>query len=291
MVAGKKVKKEKTLHYCTMQLSQKCEEDNGLRDINNFYTTEGNPFYKRNRVNVCKDCLKEYIYVDGEENLQNFKKALRVFDFPFIEKDYISALNDKKETVGMYLKNIYLNHKNKTWEDGDLETSEEFIDYIEREDLDEALIRRWGYGYTDRDYEWLEEIYAEWINNHECEALNIRKLVQSLCMKELEIRKKREVGEDVSKLEESYMKLMDSAKLTPKSMGSIDSDNGKTFGVWLKDIEKNRPAEFFADKKIYHDYDGIYGYFENFILRPMKNLLIGTREFSKEFSVEHEDEE
>ena len=67
-----------------------------------------------------------------------------------------------------------------------------------------------------------------------------------------------------------------------------ETDSSKIFGVWLKDIEQYRPAEYFEDKKLYEDYDGIMEYFNKFVLRPMRNLLTGSRDFDKEFSLEED---
>ena len=44
-------------------------------------------------------------------------------------------------------------------------------------------------------------------------------------------------------------------------------------------------AEYFKDKSIYEDYDGILDYIKRFVFRPLKNLLTGTREFDKEFNI------
>ena len=58
--------------------------------------------------------------------------------------------------------------------------------------------------------------------------------------------------------------------------------------VLLKDIENYKPCEYFEDKSIYEDFDGIGDYFNRFVLRPMRNLLTGSRDFDKEFMIEHE---
>jgi hypothetical protein len=63
------------------------------------------------------------------------------------------------------------------------------------------------------------------------------------------------------------------------------------YGAWVRDIEKYRPAEYFEDKKIYFDFDKIGEYFQRFTLRPLKNLLTGSRDFDKEFSIEEDNGE
>ena len=112
-----------------------------------------------------------------------------------------------------------------------------------------------------------------------------------ICIKELEIRKARQMGKPTDKLEKALRESMADASLTPKTMSEINkTDSEKTFGLWVKDIENNRPAEYFEDKALYEDYDHIGEYFDRFIKRPLKNLLTGSRDFDKEYNVEDGEE-
>ena len=134
------------------------------------------------------------------------------------------------------------------------------------------------------DLIWLESDYSEWITNHDCDKLSVRRLVQRICIKELELRKAQEKGLPTDKLEKAYLDLLNSGNLTPRTMNATnETESTKTFGVWLRDIEKTRPCEYFEDKKIYEDYDHIKEYIDRFLFRPLKNLITGSRDFDKEF--------
>lgn len=282
-------KKKVKLNYCTMQLAGKCKNKEGILPESEFYTANS-VFYINGKYNICKNCLREYVYEsNGDINTNKLKNIFRVYDIPFFEKEWESALNDDKETIGVYFKNIYLNHKNQSWIDGDFQES----DKVRSNSLgmdDEELIARWGEGWSISDMQWLERDYMEWLTHHDCDKLSVQKLVQMICIKELEIRKARESGKPTDKLEKSLMEIMNSSNLTPRNMSAVnETDSTKIFGIWLKDIEQNKPAEYFKDKSLYYDYDNIMDYFNRFILRPMKNLLVGSREFDKEFMIENED--
>lgn len=280
---------ENETNYCTMQLAKKCKNKNGVLAISEFYTANNNPFYKNGKFNICKNCLKEFVYVNGEFSVKNFKTILRIYDIPFLEKDLESAISDKKETIGVYMKNIYLNHKGKTWLDGDMDDITN-KNALNSEDCDVELINRWGLGFTSNELQWLEQDYHEWTTHHDCEKLSIQRLVQMICIKELEIRNARQSGSPTDKLEKSLRELMNDTNLTPKTMSAVnETDSSKIYGMWIKDIETEKPAEYFKNKKIYSDYDGIMEYFNRFILRPMKNLLTGSREFDKEFMIEDDE--
>ena len=55
--------------------------------------------------------------------------------------------------------------------------------------------------------------------------------------------------------------------------------------MWIGDIERYTPAEFYQDKSLYKDADGIGSYASRFIFRPLKNLLTGSKEIDKEFNL------
>lgn len=285
-----KTKKVIETNYCTMQLSDKCKNKDGVLPISEFYSSVS-PFYANGRVGICKTCMKEYVYdSNGDINVNKLKNIFRIYDIPFFEKEWESSLNDEKETIGVYFKNLYLNHKEQSWLDGDIQESDSARTNTLGVD-DEDLIARWGESWSISELQWLERDYTEWLTHHDCDKLSVQKLVQMICIKELEIRNARQSGKATDKLEKSLMEIMSNSNLTPRNMSATnETDSTKIFGVWLRDIEQNRPSEYFEDKSIYEDFDGIKDYFDRFVLRPMKNLLVGSRDFDKEYMIENEDD-
>lgn len=159
---------EQGLNYCTMQLANKCKNNNGLLNINDFYNSNNEIIFKNKKMPVCKHCLKEYVYVDGVVDVLKFKNILMVCDYPFYEVEFKSALDDKKETLGMYFKNIQLNHKGATWINGDVSINNMQItldgDLIEDDfRATSEIIRFWGVGYSNEDYRFLQEYYKDLI--------------------------------------------------------------------------------------------------------------------------------
>ena len=220
----------------------------------------------------------------------NFKAILRTFDRPFLTDVFNDASNAKGEFIGVYFKLMGLNYKTLTWEASD-DKDNKTVNPITDKLTDGDLYDKWG-NYPLDELNWLERNYYEWVTNHDCSKLSTRKLIMTICIKELEIKKAREKGLSTEKLEKSWLDLLNSSNLTPRTMNyTNETESAKTFGVWLRDIEKTRPCEYFEDKKLYEDYDGIKSYIERFLLRPMKNLISGSREFDKEFQpLEFEDE-
>lgn len=281
---------DNNIYYCIAQVSDKCRNKKGVLTIKDFYMASNLNLFKNGKVSICKECMKEYVYIDKQINIDRFKKILMLCDLPFFSREFESALSDSKETIGVYMKNIYLNYKDKTWNDGEIDKKTE-IKTDEDSDftVTKEMKKRWGRNYSTDDYEFLEDTYYEWCNKYKSDTLSEQKTFQFLTLKELEIRKAREQGSSTDKLEETYRRFSSDANVIPRDANAMnDSENLNTLGIWTRDIEKYRPAEYFEDKKVYNDNDNMKSYYERFILRPLKNLLIGTREFDREFNVENE---
>lgn len=290
----------KEIQRCTM-----CGEVKPVT-VANFYKSYSILFKNNydNRMCWCKDCVLGYVSELNNNIYHNEYKSLQevcnLMDI-YYNADLYSSLRDSAKEKGddtpQY--NIYIQkvnslpqYRGKVFSDSE-ELSENIkVELEEIEINDKELSKRWGKSWSREDLQWLEENYTEWLTHNDCEKLSVQRLVQMICIKELEIRQTREMGKPTDKLEKSLMELMNSSNLTPRTMSAMnETDSTKVFGMWLKDIEQYKPAEYFEDKKLYFDFDGILEYFNKFILRPMKNLLVGTRDFDKEFALEEDIEE
>ena len=60
-------------------------------------------------------------------------------------------------------------------------------------------------------------------------------------------------------------------------------------GIGIEEIEKYTPAEYYKDKKLFKDTDEIGNYWERFIKRPLKNLILGSKVRDTEFYVKDEE--
>lgn len=276
-------------NYCTMQYSSKCRNKNGINPASNYYSSGESKFYSNGKFNICKDCIREFVYIDNDINIDNFKTILRIFDIPFFQKDFDSAVLDKKETIGTYMKNIAFNHKSKTWLDGDVDVTINTDSLTDNGfEVTKAVIKRWGKGYTADQYEEMEETYNEWCSNYSDDTLSERKTYKMLTLKEMDISIAREQGKPTDKLEETYRKFMQDANVVPKDKDDSkdESNNSKTWGTITEDIERVSPAEYYKHKKLYKDFDGFVEYLNRFIFRPIKNILTKTKEYDKEFTIE-----
>lgn len=273
---------------------------------NNFYKSssplfEGNP---EGRMCWCKNCINELyknIFKECKSETKAIYEVCQRIDAYFY-RGLIDTMKQKieneelsKETCcGWYLGKVTSlpAFAKKTFRDSDpLEDIEVIQNEANVVTTEKQLIKKWGDKYSLEDLVFLEEHYAEWEERIDTSKLQVQKLIIRICTAELQLTKVEPGSAREEAIERRLMGLMDKANLTPKSMSKLDGgDSNKVYGVWIRDIEQTRPAEYFQDKKLYEDYDGLLEYFNRFILRPLKNLLLGTREFDFEFNLEKDDE-
>lgn len=139
----------------------------------------------------------------------------------------------------------------------------------------------WGKGLTRDDYEFLETELADWRESHKCDNKADLTLLKEICLKELDLRKAREEGKDVDKLQTGLQNLMKTASVDPSKSSSINSQSkaSDSYGAWVKDTETMTPAEWHDKQEKYKDMDGLTTYLTNFVKRPILNFLSGTRNF------------
>lgn len=267
------------------------------RNKHNFYQSNNsihNTDFYGGFAPICKGCMRSMCF-DANNNIDinGLLKVLKLLDKPFIQLEYIKLLSEGNFDLGNYLKDISLNsYGNKHFIDSDnynneINNTKDIMSESNNFEITPELIIKWGKGYNKEDYKILENMYEQWTTKYKSDTLAEQKTFKFLCLKEFEIMDARTNNKPVDKLEDTYIKFMNAANVTPKDSNASDPDNMNSLGIWIHEIEKTRPAEYFKDKKIYKDFDSLTDYLQRFIFRPLKNLLTGSRDFDSEFNVEH----
>lgn len=149
-----------------------------------------------------------------------------------------------------------------------------------------ASIERWGVGiFEDDDYKILDDHYKMLKRqNPNCDN-NQEIFIKDLCYTKLQqfnaMRDKK--PDDFEKFTKLYRDTFKQAGL--KTIQEADSSNDEVFGVTLATISQYTPEEYYKNKKLYKDFDGIGSYVSRFLLRPLKNLMTGSKERDKEYCV------
>lgn len=245
------------------------------------------------RFPICKDCIKKRIYIrdTGEIDKNAFKSMLQKLNLPFWDILYQKALMDDRETFGTFITLLNTFYKTRStemcWEDGEMDGKPDSKNALDITNIKEnnstatkERILDWGRGFSDDEYDFLDNELEEWKKTYKWGKRAELILLKEICMTLLRIREARESNGDVSKLQKDLQDLMKTASIDPAKANI--ADNGKSldaFGVWIKDIETKKPAEWFEDQEKYKDMDSFVPYIKNYIVRPIKNFLTGNRDF------------
>ena len=257
-----------------------CGEDK--RPAIDFYLSRSK-LYKFNdgRMPICKECLSSLFkelnakYSDEVKALYHLCMLFDIyFDRDLVEKS--SANNNFSEEDNLlksYMKNVNSLNQYKfkdsmssdciVLDDNLLVNKKEEIEeniYEEREmtpELKRLCLKRWGSGYSDEDYIYLEDNYAEFYEAYAHDTPAERMLLMNITKTLLEGEKSRKSGD--KKGYENMLKLVSSmltdAAIKPSQKKTMGDEVGECFGVFIENLEKNEPVNEAIDD--FADVDNI----------------------------------
>lgn len=288
-------------HICT------CCGKSYKRQNNNFPSTKSPLFASNNGyVTVCKNCTDKYYYQVVDFFSGNEEKAIEricgLYDW-FYDEYAVAAsrrISADRSRIGAYPAKLNLRQSadsGSTFLDYIKLKANEAIDTYERLEevkqndpasISDRTVKKWGLGYTPEEYDLLNSHYKT-LKDQASDDLVTENLIRELCTIKVQQSRSLILGEvdKYVKLTDLYQRTLGNANLKPKNNKETElSAQSDMFGTWARDIEKYAPADFFSDKKIYKDYDGLGDYFNRFIVRPFKNLITGSKEMDSEFSIQ-----
>lgn len=274
----KEIKKNKTVNknkyrcfYCRKEFA----ETNFYKSNSIFYSNIG-------KLPYCKQCIEkfyQYFYekYTNEGCLAPEKKAIQrlcmIFDVYYKEDVYNFAIDDIEKRginispMGAYMKMIQLsqyNRKKESYENTISEAEQErfamsaIIDASSNIVVDQKITDFWGKGFTDEDYTFLQREYDDWVTRHECQTKAQEEVFKRICFKQLEILKATRLGEDTKNLDDTFQKLLDTAKLQPKQNSSEAMSDAQTFGTLIDKWENTRPLPEIDEELKDVDKIGLY---------------------------------
>lgn len=279
----------------------KCEKPFQSR---NFYKSNSS-FYINGYLPICKDCLDETFEMYVKE-YHSAKRAVQricmAYDIYYSDAIYNKCLDgDGSISIATYIqKSSMPQHKNKTFDtslgEGFYFTGESnginmgVADCGEEPEADPKLVEKWGAGFLPDDYEVLESHYITLKKNNPNANNNQEIFITSLCHLNMMMVKalKNADLDGYAKANDQYSKTFTKAGL--KTVQEVDMSSDDCWGEWVRRIEEYTPAEYYKNKSLFKDFDGIGDYFKRFVLRPLKNLMHGTTDRDYEYCVKDGDE-
>jgi len=268
-----------------------------------FYRSNSMIYGKNGYMPICKDCLAllydRYLRMYESAYLA-IKRLCMIYDL-YYSDSIVDACYKNKATfpIGDYMKKLNLSsYKGKTFENSLREgfffdmkepstvPSDQKADPVSA--IPESVRSRWGAGFSDEEYKALEEHYR-YIKkaNPDCDS-NQEIFIMDLCQTKMQQISAMKSGrtDDYIKLTESYRKTFAQAglKTTTESIEGADD----RWGDYTRMVSQYTPEEYYKDKKLYKDFDGLGEYFKRMLLRPLRNLKFGTTDRDEEFFVDDE---
>lgn len=279
-----------------------------------FYRSNSN-FYTNGILPICKNCFVRKFSEYAKTYMSNKKAMQRMcmaFDVYFNEDVFDKCDTKDDAVVGKYFRHLNLGqHKEKNFDssldEGIFELSgdrkrvkgkrvaivDEY-DNVQEETESSKIspkdIEKWGIGFDLLDYEVLNTHYKTLKKANPNMDDNQEIFITDLCyakMQQMKALRENRV-DDYNKLTENYRKTFQQSGI--KMVRDNTAVNDFSFGVNIESIEKYTPAEFYKNKDLYKDFNGIGEYIERFMLRPLRNLMYGSTDRDKEYCVKSEED-
>ena len=271
-----------------------------------FYRSHSTLYDNNGYLPVCKDCLAQ-LYNKYLLSFQDIHKAIKricmAYDLYYSDVLVDSCLKGSRAAtppIGEYMKKLNMSQcKGKTFDNtidegflfeggSAMVPSDEEIKPVTT--IPDTVKMRWGSGLSDDDYKTLEEHYRYLKKANPDFDSNQEIFIMDLCQTKMQQTRAMMSGrtDDYIKLTESYRKTFAQAGL--KTTPDVAESNNESWGTWINMISRYTPEEYYKDKTLYKDFDGIGEYFKRFVLRPLKNLQLGTTDRDEEFFVSDEEE-
>lgn len=269
-----------------------CINHGRMLPMGDFYDSK-HKFHPNKVMPYCKDCCNEMF----KYYLKNYKTLQSALYFtcahmgvPFIKKVYeafeqeINSYKNPQQYFGIYLRlmNTYgTKDEKEKWDDfaytdvdyKDMNTVQEAEKALEIQESE--LKAMWGYDKSLDELAYLEQRFEIYTKNKELEPYQ-EGLYKNLCCADLMVFQ----GEDI----EQGMKIQ---RQCAKDLGldQFDKQQYKSIGEEILEnhialIENEEPAEYYRDKKLYKDFRGIHAGWIQTMMRPMINLITGSKEYN-----------
>ena len=283
-----------------------CQCGKPFNSLLEFYKSYSSFYAGTGHLPVCKKCLnrkfKEYT-IEYHSTKKAIQRICMAYDLYYNESIFNKCDNGNDNALlGNYIKKLNMaQYKERTFDtslqEGFFFTGEKTISLKEKDKKNEESqinpkdIDTWGGGLSAIDYDVLNSHYKFLKDANPQNDSNAEIFITDLCYTKMQQMKAVREGrvDDYNKLTENYRKSFTAAGL--KTVRETNLDEEFTIGVNAETIEKYTPAEYYKNKQLYKDHDDLGGYLDRFILRPLKNLMHGTRDRDFEFFVKDEGDE
>lgn len=271
------------------------------------YASQGRNFYESDSVlfagncgylPFCKDCTERYYkqlmtFFSGNE-VHAMERLCQVFDW-YYNAEIVQSVLGQAKTKGHYTVSAYLMRlrlkgnktvgkttfldtiKEKSSENEKIVEENITVQPIEGEAAEEGVsvetIKFFGYGYTNEEYDYLEEQYGDWCTRYECKTKAQEELFKNLCVAQLSIQRAQRNGtsKEVNDTMKVFQDLLGTANIKPNQTNDNALAEQNSFGTLIKKWENEKPIS--EPDEAWKDVDGIKKYIDTYFLGHLCNLV------------------
>jgi hypothetical protein len=305
-IRSKRKEIEEQKVYCRKCMASKKSTD--------FFVATDEYLDSNGRMSVCSACCN-LIYNNIYSAEKNISKSLlrccRMLNVRFDEdaveatKAHLNTLAQSgKETSNVFgiYKGKILSSAKKNFSDknstldltfyepvGLVFNSDDPVENHEDEKTAEELNKFWGEGKSYEEIVYLQNEFNELGGATTKDDRPKAILLREICFQMLDIEKNRN-SPGIDKKVKVLAELMGNSAIRPDQKKVADGNkSSEAFGVWLADIEKYKPAEWYKNQNIYKDVNGIKEYWDTHILRPFLNFWGVQKNMNFPGAVERDD--
>lgn len=265
-----------------------CKEEYNEKE---FYSSKSRFFTGSGKIPYCKKCIDEfYQYYCDKYEAENYafpeKKAVKricmAFDVYYSDNVFDSAIKSLERMPNMsvisaYMKVAHLVQYNKKSYDTTIyhEEQDGVIDTYEsvkgEKTVSDKTVRFFGTGFSQDDYEYLQEQYDDWTARHECNTKAQEEVFKQICFTQLELLKATRAKQDTKDLNATFLKQLEAAKLQPKQNSGDTMADNQTFGTLIDKWENTRPIP--EPEEEFKDVDNIALYLDVFFKGHLAKMM------------------
>ena len=245
---------------------------------------------------ICRKCLdrtyEHYVEAYGNDEDMAIRRICEKFDIYYSTR-LLSAsrkITKDRSRIHTYISKANLiQYKGKTFDTTlDEERKGDVIETLDDVKNDKKTklktVKFFGTGFSDDDYQYLQEQYDDWTTRHECKTKAQEEVFKRICFKQLEILKATRNGENTKDLDYTYQQLLDTANLKPKQTNMDALAEDRTFGQLIRIWENEKPIP--EPDEEFRDVDGIGRYISIFFLGHLAKMVGIKNKFSRMYEEE-----
>lgn len=262
-----------------------------MMPIGDFYVSR-HKFHPNKVLPYCKDCCNEMF----RYYLKNYKTMRAALYFtcahvsvPFVQQVYesfeqeIKNYKNPKQFFGYYIRILNSSTKanQEKWDDftaTDVDYKEmNTVQEMERdvEQAEKQLRNMWGSEKSLQQLEYLEERFELYTKDKELEPYQ-EQLYRNLCCADLSVFENDDV-ETAMKIQRQCAKDLGLDQFNKQQYKSVADE---ILEKHIALVEEEEPAEYYKNKGMYKDFRGIHKGWITTIMRPLVNLVTGSKEYN-----------